>query len=1480
MAIMNNTGRKHSTPGVYFSEVDMTYASKSLGITTLGVTGETLRGPAFQPMMIENWRQFQTYFGGTSVEKYRGSQYPKYELPYIAKTYLEQSQQLEVVRVLGLSGVNAGPAWVLTATKHKLYTGYSYVEIEKEPEDLPEGYWDDKTFPSDADVPQIPNVTEIDPDYVRVLEGYKWKTDCYYEPTVTFDENETYIDGETLPEPYENGLMRIVNSTRIVDVKVVNPNDAQAYQEYLEEYNLDAETRANILAHGAMVAKLGVPTSDVTYWMVKFDENPATTSSPAATIQMLNDNAEYVQDENSGVITLPAGSEYFLLSFDQIADFPTEFDTLDSSNFCVVTIDSADLDITGSSVTPKYIYYHSEPYYAYYKKVYKVNVQTEEEDTCSNYLNTVIGVLRSRGEHKKAKLLRTPTESDIENGICEDVYEYDGIEYYAKEVKLVPSSTLKLGSSCNPGFSATTGDFSIDANNYGTFTIEVTYAYDDNNEPLVHRYPVTLNKGDKNYIYNVIGGDPEVGESEVYVEELYDVSLEQLIESGEVNAINSELVSYPEVYIVPDLKPVNDLLTMPESSLTKKDLGKRFLYSTNESVVEEEGVVTPITVHYSFDNGNTWVEAEGQTGYIYTVVSHLKTDGKKEYFYGAYVANIEFGYERVSCLDIPKSYEWFKCTESISGAVKNTFGYDDGFDESNFEEFLANYDTTVESPQYMRLVIGGLTTTDEGDDTFMCYKKVITSLVDSTNATYKTEYITPFNYKTDVEAEGTRIFRNTVEVLADRMYYIYLKDDDVYPITLDFNNYKEQYRYASTPWILSEIKGSATDIELNRLFRFHTISDGSDSSVEVKISIENIDPDNGVFDVVVRDFNDNDYNINVLERYGKVNLTPGDPDYIALRIGSFDETYESVSKYITVEVNENDKTRNSIPCGFLGYPVRNYYGLGVYESEMHYKKVAETKVTVDDSYWTEHPEYTKQSEEEIISIEPTYDSPEYLRYPINSTSYVYYEKVDQIRPTQPYFRYNTTVDEDVRIKKQYFGLSDISGIDEDMLKYKGVEAYNGLPDGMTAAFHLDARIFNGKPDPDGYIYDGELKQKVTVDGITGYSWVTVSKNEVTSAGEEPRMGTSETMMGTIYEDKKYRKFTCCFYGGWDGWDYYRTSRSNSDEYRYSKYKGAINKSSGHGTMFNVLSNPEAFGFSGEDRIITSDYYAYLAGVKQFSNPKVIEINVLATPGIDYVNQPALVDEVIEMVEDERADALYVVTTPDKPFGASDNESEMYTPEDAVYNLEDTGIDSNHVCTYYPWEKYFDSANSQYIYLPITRDVCRSIAYTDNIAYPWYAAAGWNRGNLSGVRPRKKLKLGEQDTLYDGRINFINSFANEGDKIWGDKNLQVAESQMNRISKRRLMLRIKKLCENACISLIFDPNDPTAGKTFRTVVSDILDNIKSNRGITDYRIEVDDSPEARERLELNATIYIKPTQLLEYVNISAVILPTGTNFSID
>ena len=102
------------SPGVYTSEKDLTFVQRQVGVTTLGLVGETTKGPAFQPIFITNYDEFKTFFGGLNPEKFKGNGIPKYELPYIAKSYLSQANQAFVTRVLGLSGYDAKLAWGIT----------------------------------------------------------------------------------------------------------------------------------------------------------------------------------------------------------------------------------------------------------------------------------------------------------------------------------------------------------------------------------------------------------------------------------------------------------------------------------------------------------------------------------------------------------------------------------------------------------------------------------------------------------------------------------------------------------------------------------------------------------------------------------------------------------------------------------------------------------------------------------------------------------------------------------------------------------------------------------------------------------------------------------------------------------------------------------------------------------------------------------------------------------------------------------------------------------------------------------------------------------------------------------------------------------------------------------------------------------------------------------------------------------------------
>ena len=108
---MANGSKVFVSPGVYTSEKDLSFVAQSVGVTTLGLVGEALKGPAFEPIFISSYDDYITRFGGTSPQTFVDSQIPKYEMGYISKAYLSQANQLFVTRVLGLSGYDAGPSW-------------------------------------------------------------------------------------------------------------------------------------------------------------------------------------------------------------------------------------------------------------------------------------------------------------------------------------------------------------------------------------------------------------------------------------------------------------------------------------------------------------------------------------------------------------------------------------------------------------------------------------------------------------------------------------------------------------------------------------------------------------------------------------------------------------------------------------------------------------------------------------------------------------------------------------------------------------------------------------------------------------------------------------------------------------------------------------------------------------------------------------------------------------------------------------------------------------------------------------------------------------------------------------------------------------------------------------------------------------------------------------------------------------------------
>lgn len=449
--------------------------------------------------------------------------------------------------------------------------------------------------------------------------------------------------------------------------------------------------------------------------------------------------------------------------------------------------------------------------------------------------------------------------------------------------------------------------------------------------------------------------------------------------------------------------------------------------------------------------------------------------------------------------------------------------------------------------------------------------------------------------------------------------------------------------------------------------------------------------------------------------------------------------------------------------------------------------------------------------------------------------------------------YNGNFEHSVKPKRQCFGFSDRVGIDVDVFSYKGnLNSGNTI---YTNGFHMDSLMDNC-----AVIY---------VDGESGTcNFSTVSENNTTVGKNNiPRLIKSfDYIKQTIYSDINTCKFTVCFYGGFDGWDINRTERTNTNDFKSTKYNASSN-----GVIKPFINESEGnLPLNLPSTANTSDYYAYLAGVRVFSNPQDIDINILATPGINWYDNALLTQEILDIVEDSEdgrgGDALYIMASP--------NTEDV---DDVISKFEEVGINSSYACTYFPWIMYYDNANMRYLNLPVTKDVVRNMASIDNKSYPWFAPAGTERGIVNCVKANVKTRLADEDALYEVGINPVKTFAQDGVKIWGNKTAYSVESPLNRINVRRLMIRVKKMITDAAKHLIFEQYDATLEKQFRGLVEPILADVKSNRGIIDYRVITECTPETRDQHILPARILIKPTQSLEYISISFVVYPESVSF---
>lgn len=190
-----------------------------------------------------------------------------------------------------------------------------------------------------------------------------------------------------------------------------------------------------------------------------------------------------------------------------------------------------------------------------------------------------------------------------------------------------------------------------------------------------------------------------------------------------------------------------------------------------------------------------------------------------------------------------------------------------------------------------------------------------------------------------------------------------------------------------------------------------------------------------------------------------------------------------------------------------------------------------------------------------------------------------------------------------------------------------------------------------------------------------------------------------------------------------------------------------------------------------------------------------------------------------------------------------------------------------------WKYMYDRYNDRYIWVPTSGDHAGCYARTDRTNEAWFSGAGEQRGKLKNlVKLAFNPNESQRDQIYSNRVNPVVTFPNIGTMIYGDKTLLSLNSSFNRIPTRRLFIVLEKTLSKASRFALFEFNDEITRSQVRAILESYLSEVKSRRGISDFRVIVDETVNTAAVVASNSfkgRILVKPNYSINFIELNFV-----------
>lgn len=277
------------------------------------------------------------------------------------------------------------------------------------------------------------------------------------------------------------------------------------------------------------------------------------------------------------------------------------------------------------------------------------------------------------------------------------------------------------------------------------------------------------------------------------------------------------------------------------------------------------------------------------------------------------------------------------------------------------------------------------------------------------------------------------------------------------------------------------------------------------------------------------------------------------------------------------------------------------------------------------------------------------------------------------------------------------------------------------------------------------------------------------------------------------------------------------------------------------------------------------------GIDLLADPTTVDINLLSAPGW---NHDPVVAVSMMTVALARMDCLAVLDLPDLTTAAN---MVKYVRGQDPYTTVIPSV--NRAAIYGPWVQIYDSTNKEDVWVPPSVRTLGVFAYNDKVAWPWYAAAGPNRGILyDTLDVRFKMTQGDIEATY-GAQNNINPIREtvDGILIDGNKDLARKPSLLQNIHIIRMLMYAEKAIATGVRYLQWEPHDERTWRLYESVVNPFLADIAANRGITEFKVKCDADTNTAyytNNNQMMAELHIIPTTAVEKIVNQYIIHPHG------